>query len=248
MKTIAFINQKGGVGKTTTTINTGAGLAQLGKKVLLVDMDPQAHLSAALGIVHHPDKTVYEVLKGELVVADAIIKRLNGLSVLPAAITLSVLERELAGKKWLEILLKEALKGLKGYEFILIDCPPSLGILTTNALMTAHAACIPVQTEYLALQGLTHVLTALEVAKRLNTPLALGGALCTHYDSRKILSRNTVQSIKDFFKEKVFKTFIRDNIALAEAPGYGQTIFEYRPHSTGAEDYLNLSREILKQD
>ncbi len=246
MKSITFINQKGGVGKTTTAINVGAGLAQLGKRVLLIDIDPQSHLTASLEIVHQPNKTIYEVLKGELTPADAIIKRLDGLFVLPATITLSALEKELSGKKWLEILLKEALKGLKGFDFVLIDCPPSLGILTTNTLMTAQAACIPVQTEYLALQGLTHTLTALEVAKRLNKPLELGGALCTHYDSRKILSRNTVQSIKNFFKEKVFKTFIRDNIALAEAPGYGQTIFEYRPNSSGAEDYLNLSREILK--
>jgi len=248
IQTIAFINQKGGVGKTTTVINTGAGMALSGKKVLLVDMDPQSHLTASLAIVHHPDKTIYEVLKGELAAADAIIKRSNGLFVLPSAITLSTLEKELKGKKWLEILLKEALKGIKGYDYILIDCPPSLGILTTNALITAREVYIPVQTQYLALLGLNHLLTTFEVAKRLNKPLEIGGAICTHYDSRSLLNRNSAQEIKDFFKDKVCKTFIRETIALAEAPSYGQTIFEYKPNSLGAEDYLSLTKEILERE
>ena len=247
MQTIVFINQKGGVGKTTTAINTGAGMALSGKKVLLIDIDPQAHLTASLAIVHHPDKTIYEVLKGELAADDAMVKRSDGLFVLPSAITLAMLEKELAGKKWLEILLKEALKEIKGYDYILLDCPPSLGILTTNALITAQKVYIPVQTQYLSLLGLNHLLTTFEVARRLNKSLEIGGAICTHYDHRSLLNRNSAQQIKDFFKNKVCKTFIRDTIALAEAPSYGQTIFEYKPNSPGAEDYMSLTKEILKR-
>jgi len=244
--TIALINQKGGVGKTTSTINLGAGLSMLGKSVLLVDLDPQAHLTYGLGIqAHELDYTVYEVLRGEIPAAEAIVHR-DGLEVLPSSLSLSAAEIELSAMAGREFLLKEALSGLPLYDFILLDCPPSLGLLTLNALTAAQEVFIPLQTEFLALQGMSKLVDTVKVVKkRLNPDLTISGIIGTQFDARKKLNREVVEKIREYFANKLFETLIHDNVALAEAPSYGQTIFEYRPDCRGAQDYLALSQETV---
>ncbi len=246
MPTIALINQKGGVGKTTSTINLGAGLSMLGKSVLLVDLDPQAHLTYGLGIqAHELDYTVFEVLKGEIPAAEAIVKR-DGLEVLPSSLSLSAAEMELSSMAGREYLLKEALAGLPLYDFILLDCPPSLGLLTLNALTAAQEVFIPLQTEFLALQGMSKLVDTVKVVKkRLNPDLTISGIIGTQFDARKNLNREVVEKIREYFADKLFATLIHDNVALAEAPSFGQTIFEYRPDCRGAQDYLALSQETV---
>ena len=246
MPTIALINQKGGVGKTTSTINLGAGLSMLGKSVLLVDLDPQAHLTYGLGIqAHELDYTVYEVLKGEIPAAEAIVRR-DGLEVLPSSLSLSAAEIELSGMAGREFLLKEALAELPPRDFVLLDCPPSLGLLTLNALTAAQEVFIPLQTEFLALQGMSKLIDTVNVVKkRLNPDLTISGIIGTQFDGRKNLNREVVEKIREYFADKFFETIIHDNVALAEAPSYGQTIFEYRPDCRGAQDYLALSREAV---
>jgi len=248
MKIIALINQKGGVGKTTSAINIGAGLKQLGQKVLLVDLDPQAHLTYSLGIVAHElGKTVYQLLKGQTALGETIIER-DGLKVIPSILDLSGAEVELSSVAGREFLLREALVGLQGFDYVLLDCPPSLGLLTLNALTTAHEVIIPLQTEYLALSGLSKLLQTIEtVHKRLNDNLTISGIIATRYDSRKKLNNEVVEKIKEYFGDKLFPTLIRDNISLAEAPSFGKTIFEYKPNSYGAIDYLNLCQDILNR-
>jgi chromosome partitioning protein len=244
--TIALINQKGGVGKTTSTINLGAGLAMLGKSVLLVDLDPQAHLTYGLGIqAHELDYTVYEVLKGEVTARDAVVRR-DGLEVLPSSLSLSAAEVELSGMAGREFLLKEALVNLPPHDFVLLDCPPSLGLLTLNALTAAQEVFIPLQTEFLALQGMSKLIDTVNVVKkRLNPGLTISGIIGTQFDARKNLNREVVEKIREYFADKLFETLIHDNVALAEAPSYGQTIFEYRPDCRGAQDYLALSQEAV---
>ena len=248
MKTIALINQKGGVGKTTSAINIGAGLHSLGQKVLLIDLDPQAHLTYSLGIqAHELKRTVYELLKGEYTVEETILKR-DGLDVIPSTLDLSGAEIELSGIAGREFLLREALNGLTGLDYILLDCPPSLGLLTLNGLTTAQEVYIPLQTEFLALQGMSKLIKTVEmVKKRLNKKLEVTGIIATRYDSRKNLNKEVLDKIKEHFGDKVFDTCIRDNVALAEAPSYGKTIYEYEGTSYGAKDYLNLCKEILKR-
>ncbi len=246
MPTIALINQKGGVGKTTSTINLGAGLSMLGKSVLLVDLDPQAHLTYGLGIqAHELDYTVYEVLRGEVTAAEAVVQR-DGLEVLPSSLSLSAAEVELSGMAGREFLLKEALAGLPPHDFVLLDCPPSLGLLTLNALTAAQEVFIPLQTEFLALQGMSKLIDTVNVVKkRLNPNLAISGIIGTQFDARKNLNREVVDKIREYFADKLFETLIHDNVALAEAPSFGQTIFEYRPDCRGAHDYLALSQEAV---
>ncbi len=246
MTTIALINQKGGVGKTTSTINLGAGLAMLGKSVLLVDLDPQAHLTYGLGIAAHDlVYTVYEVLRGEVTAQEAILKR-DQLEVLPSSLGLSAAEMELSGMAGREFLLKEALANLPARDFVLLDCPPSLGLLTLNALTAAQEVFIPLQTEFLALQGMSKLIDTINVVKkRLNRTLTISGIIGTQFDGRKNLNREVVEKIREYFADKLFETLIHDNVALAEAPSYGQTIFEYRPDCRGAQDYLALSREAV---
>ena len=246
MPTIALINQKGGVGKTTSTINLVAGLSMLGKFVLLVDLDPQANLTYGLGIQDHElVYTVYEVLKGEVQAAEAIVQR-DRLAVLPSSLGLSAAEIELSGMAGREFLLKEALAELPPRDFVLLDCPPSLGLLTLNALTAAQEVFIPLQTEFLALQGMSKLIDTVNVVKkRLNPELTISGIIGTQFDSRKNLNREVVDKIREHFADKLFETLIHDNVALAEAPSYGQTVFEYRPDCRGAQDYLALSQEAV---
>lgn len=249
MKTIAIINQKGGVGKTTSTVNIGTGLNRLGKRVLLIDLDPQAHLTYSLGIPAHTlERSIYDLLKGNTTAEAVFIERSEGLKVIPSNLNLSGAEMEFINSPGREFLLRDVLNDLKGFDYVLMDLPPSLGLLTVNALAYAREIYIPLQTEFLALQGLSKLLETVEVVKkRLNKELDITGIIATRFDKRKILNREVLQKIKGHFGSKVFKTVIRENIALAEAPGWGQDIFTYKSHSHGAEDYLNLCKEIIKR-
>ncbi|HBY57441.1 MAG TPA: chromosome partitioning protein ParA [Candidatus Atribacteria bacterium] len=248
MKKIAFINQKGGVGKTTCTMNIGAGLCILAKKVLLIDLDPQAHLTYSLGIeAHNLENTVYELLKGNCKAQKAIINR-NGIDLIPSSLELSGAEIEFSGIAGREFLLKEALEGIYHYDYMLIDCPPSLGLLTLNALTTTQEVYIPLQTEFLALQGMSKLLATIDIVKkRLNKDIEITGIIATRFDHRKNLNKEVVEKIENYFGSRFFKTLIRDNVSLAEAPSFGQTIFEYKANSYGAKDYLNLCQEIIKR-
>ena len=242
-KTISIANHKGGVGKTTSVVNIGAGLNRAGKRVLLVDIDPQANLSQSLGI-HEPKKSIYGAIRGEYGLAPTEI--LKGLYLLPSTLDLSGAEVELSGEAGREFILRELLEPLRGqYDYILIDTPPSLGLLSINALTASHEVYIPLQAQYLALQGLTKLMEIIDkVRQRLNKQLKVGGVIVTQYDSRKILNRDVLASIQEHFKDKVFTTQIRDNVALAEAPIQGVDIFRYAPKSYGAIDYMSLCNEI----
>jgi chromosome partitioning protein len=242
-KVISISNHKGGVGKTTSAINIGAGLNILGKKVLLVDLDPQANLSQSLGL-NDQERTIYGAIRGEYKLEPVEI--VKGLDVLPSTLDLSGAEIELSGEAGREYILRELLEPLRGsYSYILIDTPPSLGLLTINALTASTEVLIPLQAQYLALRGLTKLLEVVDkIKKRLNKELKVGGVFITQYDNRKILNRDVVATIEAHFKEELFTTRIRDNIALAEAPTQGLDIFRYQPKSYGAEDYLSLCKEI----
>ena len=244
-KVISLSNHKGGVGKTTSTINIGAGLNNLKKRVLLIDLDPQANLSQSLGIME-PTKTIYGALKGEYKLEPLEI--IPGLDLIPSTLDLSGAEIELSGEAGREYILKELIDPLRGsYGYILIDSPPSLGLLTINAFTASDEIYIPLQAQYLALQGLTKLMEVIEKIKsRLNKKLKVGGVFVTQYDNRKVLNRNVVETIRSHYKDQVFKTLIRDNVALAEAPTQAMDIFRYNPKSYGAEDYLSLCKEMLK--
>lgn len=244
-KIITISNHKGGVGKTTSAINIGAGLNKLGKKVLLIDLDPQANLSQSLG-VRDQTKTVYSAIRGEHPLEPITI--LKGLDLIPSTLDLSGAEVELAGEAGREFILRELIEPLRAaYHYIIIDSPPSLGLLTINAFTASDLIFIPLQAQYLALQGLTKLLEVIEkIKKRLNKDLKVGGVIITQYDNRKVLNRDVVATIHTHFKDNVFTTKIRDNVALAEAPTQGLDIFRYNPKSYGAEDYLALCKEILK--
>ncbi len=248
MPVIAVINQKGGVGKTTSVVNLGAGLALLGKRVLVVDLDPQAHLTYSLGIqAHELNRTIYNVFKGEASLEEVMVE-LDGLHLVPSSLDLSGAEMEFAVEAGREFLLKESFESSTGYDFVLLDCPPSLGLLSLNALTTADEVYIALQTEFLALQGLAKLLETVEkIKQRLNRQLEITGIIATRYDGRKVLNQEVAEKIREHFGEKVFKTFIRDNISLAEAPSFGKNIFEYKPGSRGAQDYMSLCREILQR-
>lgn len=245
-KVISISNHKGGVGKTTSAINIGAGLNRLGKKVLLIDLDPQANLSQSLGLINQ-DKNIYGAIRGEYNLQP--VEVLKGLSVVPSTLDLSGAEVELSGEAGREYILKELIDPIKKqYDYIIIDSPPSLGLLTINSFTASDEVFIPLQAQYLALQGLTKLVEVIEkIKKRLNKNLKVGGVFITQYDSRKILNRDVVDTIKGHFKDSVFKTKIRDNVALAEAPTQGTDIFRYQTKSKGAEDYLNLCKEIIKK-
>jgi len=249
---IAIANHKGGVGKTTTTINLGTALAKLKKKVLLIDMDPGAHATYGLGILaHRRERTVYDLMRGKAPVNEIKVEIAldrESLDLVPASIDLAEAEVQLSGFPGREFLLKEALNGVHSYDYIFIDCPPSLAVLTLNAMVAAKEVFIPLQTEYLAMQGLGKLIETVNIVKhRLNRNLEITGVLATRYDKRKILNREVVNRIKEHFGDKVFNVLIRENISLAESPSHGLTIFEYFPGSNGAEDYMALAKEVLNR-
>lgn len=247
-KTIAFINQKGGVGKTTSCLNVGAALALQGYKVLLVDLDAQGNLTTSAGFeIEDEAPSVYEVLKGSIDINEAIIAE-KSYSVLPADIRFSAAELELSSVPGREKLLQEALEALRtAYDFILIDCAPSLNVVTLMGLTAADSVVIPVQAQYLPLKGVKQLLDTIElVKKRMNERLAIAGVVVTMYDSRKTLDREVVDSVAAAFPEKVL-ALIPNNVALAEAPASGKDIYEYSPQSKGAAAYTELTEKLLER-
>ena len=245
-KIISLLNHKGGVGKTTSAINIGAGMAELGKRVLLIDLDPQANLSLSLGIPRQRE-TIYEALRGESELVPYNVK--EGLDVVMSTLDLSGAEMELINEAGREFILRELFQPIRNdYDFIIIDCPPSLGLLTLNALTSSDYVYIPLQTEFLALQGLAKIKQVIDKVRfRLNKKLEIGGVIATMYDHRKVLNRDVVDTIKKYFGQKVFNTLIRDNVSLAEAPAQRMDIFGYNSKSKGARDYLALCKEILER-
>jgi chromosome partitioning protein len=243
-KIVSLMNHKGGVGKTTSAVNIGAGLVELGKKVLLIDLDPQANLTISLGISRQR-VTIYEAIRGESELVPTKVK--ENMDVITSNLDLSSAEMELINEAGREYILKELLEPIREeYDYIIIDCPPSLGLLTLNALTSSDVVFIPLQTEFLALQGLAKIKQVIDKVRfRLNKDLYIGGVIATMYDARKVLNRDVVDTIRKYFGEKVFETLIRDNVALAEAPAQRKDIFEYSRNSSGAEDYLALCHEII---
>lgn len=241
---ITLSNHKGGVGKTTSTLNIGAGLHKLGQQVLLIDLDPQANLTTSAGI-KQVGKTIYDFFKGSEAVQPIPIT--DRLALVPATLDLSAAEIELSAETGREYILQELIVPLRArYDYILIDSPPSLGLLTINALTASDKVFIPLQAHYLAMQGLSKLMEVIQkIQKRLNKTLTVGGVFVTQYNKHKILHRDVMASIRAHFEDLVFATPIRDNIALAEAPTVGQDIFRYQPTSHGAADYLALCQEIL---
>lgn len=243
---ISISNHKGGVGKTTSTVNIGAGLAVAGKKVLLIDLDPQANLTQCVGL-QEVEQSIYGALRGDYELP--IYSVTDNLDLVPSHLDLASIEIELSTKIARETVLKKLLEKVKtNYDYILIDCPPSLGLITINAFVASNSVYIPLQAQFLALHGLNKLTDIIKLVQdNLNPSLVIGGVFITHYDSRKILNRDIVESVKDYFTGQVFKTMIRDNVALAEAPAQGLDIFRYNPQSNGAKDYQNLVNEILEQ-
>lgn len=249
MRSIAFINQKGGVGKTTSTANVGACLAAHGKKVLIIDLDPQANLSIHFGInVQGKDSSIYEIMCGKKSVADVLIKTsIANLDIIPSDIDLASAEVELVNTVGRETIVKFYLEGmLEDYDYVLIDCPPSLGLLTLNALTIANEIFIPLQTEFFALQGVSKLIQTFDVIKkRLNSKLEITGIIPCMHDSRTKLGQAVLDKIKEYFSDKVFKTTIRKNIKLSESTSHGVPVTVYAPDSNGAQDYETLTKEIM---
>ncbi|WP_420400234.1 ParA family protein [Flagellimonas sp.] len=251
-KIIAIANQKGGVGKTTTTVNLAASLGVLEKKVLLIDADPQANATSGLGIdVDGVEQGTYQLLEHTLGVDDVIVQTDSpNVDLIPAHIDLVAIEIELVDKDNREYMLKEALRDLGDrYDFVLIDCAPSLGLLTLNALTAADSVMIPIQCEYFALEGLGKLLNTVKSVQKIhNNDLDIEGMLLTMYDSRLRLSNQVVEEVKKHFADMVFDTIIQRNVRLSEAPSYGESIIKYDASSKGATNYLNLANEILKKN
>lgn len=249
MRIISVINQKGGVGKTTSTINLGAALSALDKRVLLIDLDPQAHLTIGLGIkFSNVEYHSYDLLKGKVKLEKAIYRH-TGLDVVPSTMDLAGAEFEIRSfLRNRNYLLQKAINGTYEYDFMLLDCPPNLGLVTINAMAASNEVLIPLQAEYLALEGMRHLLETVKVInKKMNLDLKILGILGTLYDKRKVLHREIMERVEEYFEELVFKTRIRTSVALAEAPFRGKTIFEYSRDSHGAVDYMNAAKEIISR-
>ncbi|MCL2558006.1 MAG: ParA family protein [Treponema sp.] len=245
-KTYVFVNQKGGVGKTTSALNLGAYMADEGKRVLLVDFDSQANLSSGVGAKQRPG--VYELLAGTATAQEAVrITAVPRLHVIPSSIDLAGAAVELIDHEERDLFLKKALAPLKSeYDFILIDCPPSLGVLTLNGMAAADDVLIPMQCEYFAMEGLNLLLRTIQrIQRSLNKSLGIGGIFFTMYDPRSRLAQDVVRQVSAYFTDKVFSTIIPRNIRLSEAPSCGQPILLYDPHCSGARAYQSLAREVL---
>lgn len=251
-KIIAIANQKGGVGKTTTSINITAALAVRNKKVLLIDADPQGNATSGFGInKNEVENTVYELLIGECSIRDCIIKNVvENVSIIASNVNLSAAEMDLRDEKRKEFILRNEIDYIRDdYDFIIIDCPPSLNLLTINAMTTSDSVMVPIQCEYYALEGLSQLIFTINLVKeRLNPDLEFEGAVFTMYDSRTNLSAEVVQNVKQNLDKKIFNTVIPRNIRLAEAPSFGMPINLYDPKSTGAEAYLSLADELLENN
>ena len=249
---IAIANQKGGVGKTTTSINLSAALAEMGKKVLVIDTDPQGNSTSGFGIDKNDlEDTIYELILEECSIQDCIIKdAIPNVSVIPSNVNLAAAEIELIGVERKEFILKSAVDYVvDDYDYIIIDCPPSLNMLTINSMTTANSVLVPIQCEYYALEGLSQLIHTVNLVKeRLNPALEMEGVIFTMYDSRTNLSMQVVENVKANLNQYIFETMIPRNIRLAEAPSFGMPIIAYDPKSAGAESYMNLAKELIEKN
>ena len=250
-RAIAVANQKGGDGKTTTTINLSASLGAKGKRVLVIDMDPQGNSTSGFGVDKNElENTVYELILGECSIQECLLKDvIENVSLIPSNVNLAAAEIELIGVEKKEFILKNVVDWIRDqYDFIVIDCPPALNMLTVNAMTTADTVLVPIQCEYYALEGLSQLIHTVNlVRERLNPTLDIEGILFTMYDARTNLSMQVVENVKDHLNQRIYKTMIPRNIRLAEAPSYGMPINLYDPKSAGAESYMALADEVIRR-